>query len=406
MKSVGIKSNLLKTLQASTKTFEYFDPPIPLKISVVGHSFPPNTQIFMPMMEISPDKEIIFPPCSLLQSTYHSLMIKNNSDTPLYFKFISDLSNVFRVHPKAGLIPKKSFNLICIEFCPKEPNPYKFPLKMVFNHDNQNMHTILLHGLCVDPLIEIEDTKDEIYFPPSYIGINTKKTITLINRSPIKINVEILTDYEENGIITVDPNNFEMEENQIKKVDIYLCPTKVSNIESSIIIMAGRIYNHLTENYGIFNPMSSTIKPGGKSYDKRIYKKNLKIIGKGADGELKIEPAILQFNTVKVGFHHKMSFSIFNPTICNFYVKLVIPENNHIGMEHIDRKNLEQILQFDFKEGLINSFCKKDVCVTFRPVNRSFFDIKVALYATDNKNDKLTQSILSSNPIECISFLY
>ena len=145
LSSLGYKTNLLKSLTSNEKQFEYFDPPVPIRVSLVGHSFPPNSQIFMPMMELTPEKEIIFPPSSVQQSMYQVLTIHNHSDTPLYFKFLSDSTNVFRVFPRCGLIPPKTFNLVCIEFCPKEINIYKFPLKVVFNHDTQNMHTVILH---------------------------------------------------------------------------------------------------------------------------------------------------------------------------------------------------------------------------------------------------------------------
>jgi hypothetical protein len=389
--SLNYKTNLLKSLSSVDKEFEYFDPPIPLRLSVVGHSFPPNIQIFMPMMEISPEKEIIFPPSSLLQSGYQTLTIKNNSDTPLYYKIMTDTTNIFRVYPKYGLIHSKSFNLICVEFCPREVNYYKFPLKIVFNHDSQNMHSILLSGLCVDPIIEVEGIREEVYFPPSYVGINTKKVITLINRSPIKVNVQITVHQSESGVINVEPNYFDMEANQIRKIDVYLCPTKVTQIEGKIEITVGRIYDHLNELLGVYNPGSYLMKQGGDKHDKRMYRKVLTILGKGSDGELKLDPPLIQFGTVKVGFYKKMYFSIYNPTICNFYVKLVIPE---------DQKHLENIISFDFSEGLINSFCKKDVSVTFKPVNRQNFNLKVSLYAVDNKSDRMTQSIITNNSFE------
>jgi hypothetical protein len=394
LSSLNYKTNMLKS--KANNDFEYFDPPIPIKISVVGHSFPPNIQIFMPMMEVSPEKEIIFPPSSLLQSGYQTLTIKNNSDTPLYFKFVTDSTNVFRVYPKCGLIPSKKFNLVCVEFCPKEIDFYKFPLKIIFNHDTQNMHTVILQGLCVDPLIEVEGINDEIYFPPSYVGINTKKIITLVNRSPIRINVEISIEQSQNGVINVKSNYFDMEANQIEKIEVFLCPLKVCEIEGKIEIKVGRIYDHLNEFVGIFNPGSFRIKPGADKHDKRIYRKTLKILGQGADGELRLDPPLLQFGTVKVGFYKKMYFSIYNPTICNFYVKLEIPE---------DQKYYEQFINFDFSEGLIHSLCKKDVSVTFRPINRQNFKLRVGLFAVDNKNDKMTQSIMTSRSFEG-NFIY
>ena len=94
---MAYRTSLLKTLDKNEKNFDYFDPPFPLKISVIGHSFPPNTQIFMPMIELNPSKEIIFQPSTINQSIFQTLIIKNNSDTVLYYKFLTDISNIFRV---------------------------------------------------------------------------------------------------------------------------------------------------------------------------------------------------------------------------------------------------------------------------------------------------------------------
>ena len=73
------------------------------------------------------------------------------------------------------------------------------------------MKTIILNGLSVDPVLEIEGVKNEIYFPPSFVGIKTKKKISLINRSPIRVNVNIKVEQSQNGVIEVHPNSFEMD---------------------------------------------------------------------------------------------------------------------------------------------------------------------------------------------------
>ena len=41
----------------------------------------------------------------------------------------------------------------------------------MFNNDSSNVKTILVNGLCTDPVIELEGIKNSIIFPPSYIGI-------------------------------------------------------------------------------------------------------------------------------------------------------------------------------------------------------------------------------------------
>ena len=91
-----------------------------------------------------------------------------------------------------GLVSPKSFNIILIEFSPRDIRTYTFPLKVIFNHDPHSMHSVLLHGSCCDPFIEIENiNNDEIYFSPSSIGISTVKSVNIINKSPVKIDIQI-----------------------------------------------------------------------------------------------------------------------------------------------------------------------------------------------------------------------
>lgn len=396
---------------------------------------------------------------------------------------MSDISNVFRVYPKQGLIEPKSFNLILVEFCPKEIKSYVFPLKNIFNHDLHSMHTIILYGLCCDPEIEVENAlNEEIYFSPSSIGISTVKSFNNINKSPIKINIQISTNIiDSNGInnnnnffytsnmnfntikslnnntynntnainsnnglkegendnkinninqktsklalmnykdnlsnannnlnsgliitvrkgendnnlcsipgsmqtctVSVSPNYFEMEPNQFTKLDISFAPLIVGNVESRIDIISSRLYDPSQEIQGIFNPglISQNLNNLNNQNDTQIFKKVLKVLGKGKDGDSRIEPALLDFGTVKVGFEKKLKFSLFNPTICNFYVKL----------EFEDKAQFEMILKLDFKEGYINSLCKKDVNLSFNPNNRANFEMKIKLFACKNKNEKL-----------------
>ena len=103
------------------------------------------------------------------------MKIENKNDTPLFYKITPDPLGIFRVHNKYGLIPSKSFHLVCVEFSPKDTTVYRFPLRIIFNHDSQNMKTVMINGLCTDPVIEVEGIQNEMYFPPSYVGIKTKK---------------------------------------------------------------------------------------------------------------------------------------------------------------------------------------------------------------------------------------
>ena len=365
---------------------DYFDPPLSLSISLVGHSFPPGTQIFMPMYELNPRKEMYFPPTSLNQSLYQTLKIENKNDTPLFYKIIQDPNNVFRVHNKYGLIPSNSFHLICIEFSPKETTVYRFPLRIIFNHDSTNTKTIILNGLCTDPVIDVEGIKQEMYFAPTYVGIKTKRSVKIKNLSPINILVKIKIDQMINGLIEVEENKFEMGTNLVKNINFFMTPDKNEEVGAHVTITAERVFNPYSEKYGIFEPMIND-KNNKNDFDKRIFIKEFNILGRGSNGNLEIQPERLEFGTVKVGFHKKMFFSIYNPTITNFYIRLE-PDfsGNYLPEENINKNNNKNRddISFDFMEGLLNSFCKKEINVTFEPKTRSSVSFKLKVYATDN----------------------
>ena len=367
---------------------QILEPPITLYIPIVGHSFPPGTQIFMPMFEFNPKKEIFFPPTSINQSLYQSLKIKNKSDTPLFYKIKQDPQNIFRVHNKYGLIPANSFHLICLEFSPKDTTVYRYPLNIEFNHDVSNTKVIMLNGLCTDPVIDIEGAKNEMYFAPCYVGIRTKKSIIIKNLSPIHIKVDIKIDKMINGILEVDESNFELDLNAIKKIEFSLIPQKNEEISAHVLITAERVYDPSEENIGVYNPFNSFNK---KEFDKRIFSREINVLGLGSDGDIRIEPEKLEFGTVKVGFHKKLSFSIFNPTITNFYLKLVpdfsgnTPLSNSVEEEKdaINYEKKRKDIKIDFTEGMINSLCKKDINIQFEPITRVNLNFRIKIYATD-----------------------
>ena len=371
----------------STYSNNEVEPPITLYLSMVGHSFPPGTQVFMPMFEFSPKKEIFFPPTSINQSLYQSLKIQNKSDTPLFYKIRQDPLNIFRVHNKYGLIPANSFHLVCLEFSPKDTTVYRFPLNIEFNHDVSNTKVIMLNGLCTDPVIEIEGVKDELYFAPCYVGIKTKKSILIKNLSPIHIKVNIKIDKMVNGILDVDESSFDMDLNAIKKIEFSLIPHKNEEINAHIIITAERIFDPSEENIGVYNPQNLK-----NDFDKRVFTREINVLGLGSDGDIRIEPEKLEFGTVKVGFHKKLSFSIFNPTITNFYIKLVpdfsgnIPLDKVKGEEKSENSDIirkRRDIKIDFLEGMLNSLCKKDINIQFEPITRVNLNFKINIYATD-----------------------
>jgi len=153
-----------KTLLGSIKKSKYedalnedIDPPICFNVRMVGHSFPPGSQPFIPMVKLSPMKNVVFPSCGPNESVYQTLQIANTSDTPVYYKLLSDSTNTFKAYPPVGLIGGQRFAIICFEFNPKAPRNYNFQAQCIFNHNPSNIHKINLIGHCYEPKLQISN---------------------------------------------------------------------------------------------------------------------------------------------------------------------------------------------------------------------------------------------------------
>ena len=71
------------------------------------------------MIKFSPSNKVIFKAAAIGESVYQTIQIVNTSDTPVYYKILTDPTKTFRVFPQIGLIEGKSFSLVCFEFSPK-----------------------------------------------------------------------------------------------------------------------------------------------------------------------------------------------------------------------------------------------------------------------------------------------
>ena len=134
-----------------------------------------------------------------------------------------------------------------------------------------------------------------------------------------------------------------MEGNFEKKIEINLTPKKNKEFSIKAKFNVEQSYEHENENLSIFFPLYKEI-PQKKKYIKEII-----VNGSGSNGYISIQPKELDFGTVKVGFHKKLTFSIYNPTMTNFYIKL---KTMNLNNKLIETKEFS----LDFTEGIINSY--------------------------------------------------
>jgi hypothetical protein len=103
------KKKLKETKESKVKSF----PPVMIQTNCVGHSFAPGNQPFIPMIDVLPGTRICFAPRSIGQSAYATIQLINKTDTPTLFRFDQDVTGVFDIWPKMGMLRGNHFT-VCV----------------------------------------------------------------------------------------------------------------------------------------------------------------------------------------------------------------------------------------------------------------------------------------------------
>jgi len=235
-------------------------PPFSMNLPMVGHSFPPTTQPFIPMVNVSPKGKLIFPPCGAGDTSFQSVQLRNSNDTPVYFKTLQDPTKTFRVFPPNGIIDGKSFSIFAIEFCPKSSGNYEFELQLLLNHSTVNSIRIPLYGMCSDPSIYI-DNEAMLYFPPLLTGVMSKQKIGFINNSRVPVDYYIEIPEKFRKEMEIEPFCGNLHPNERAVSEISFIPLIEANYKFNIPIRITQLADSEQEanRIGYFNPGSGQI---------------------------------------------------------------------------------------------------------------------------------------------------
>ena len=379
---------------------EEVQPPLSGSIGCVGHSFSVNVQPFIPIIEVQPSKSIYFQPCSLKESVYTTILLMNKTDTHTYFKFSSDLNKSFRIFPIGGMIAGKSSQIILFEFSPRETKVYHTSISCSFNHNLSNMVSFKLYGFCCQPKMDLQNN-GEIYFPPSFMGVISKQTFKVQNKSriPIEYRIDVPKKYEEELIFK--PATKILKPNE---TDFLLCsfiPYKKKNYKISIPVKVMDVLDPYQNLVGYHLPGSGT-KLLERTRQESEYK--IQVFGIGGDGSLGIEPKFLDFGIVKVEFNKKLEFSIENFSSITFYVEINIRLADDSIKQTLEiKKALQKAYKLDFKEGIIAGNSKLSIDIIFQPFEICEHDLILECIAKEknpnkpNKPDKIFSQKCSLN---------
>ena len=391
------KTNLtmkLKT-QKSAETVEDIDPPLLCNIGCVGHSFAPGSQSFLPMVTF-PYDTISFLPCGPNESSYNTIEIINNGDTPVYYNFSSDSKEIFRVHPSNDIIPGRSKYLVCIEFNPKSAREYQTIIMCTFNHSATNVKKILARGICDEPSLTTS-SDGKLYFPPSYPGVSTKEKVRVRNNSLITMDIRCSVPQSKRNEVSFEPETVRLRPKEIVDTICTFTPLSMEPILLDIPIYCTNVYDWTNDLIGYYNPGSGKIY---KQKDKKsqIYSNTIHIIGAGATGSLDISPKDLDYGTVKIGDKKIKDLYVSNNSVSNLYieVKITSDEKTPEILELIKKS-----FKLNFDKGILNSRSKLSVTIEFCPVARYDFKIYFVVTTVDKQLGQTKGA--SQKPIPTIS---
>lgn len=398
------KRSALRTTKISrfdASISEEIDPPLCLNLRMVGHSFNPGTQPFIPMVKFLPNSNVNFPPCGPGESVYQTIKILNTSDTPVFYKMLPDPSKVFRIYPLIGLIQGKSFALVCFEFSPKSANYWSFTSQCVLNYTYTNVQNIHLSGKCFKPEVSLNN-KGKLFFPPTYTGVSSKQKLKLRNNSRIPLEYECIVPSKYKEVVLFDPVKGILQANESKNVICTFTPLAKREYSLSIPMHVTNIYDSSKELIGYFNPGSGVaIKTQPRKEEGKYI---IKILGVGNDGSLSIKPSKLKFDTVTVGFTKILSLQVRNNSKTRLYIDFQLEQMNTEDKTQEEQEEIRKILfenfKFDFKEGIVPALSKKKVKITFKPTLRFDFNIKLSCNVRDKPVKDLRATINSTKYIQ------
>jgi hypothetical protein len=333
-------------------------PPIEIGILCSGNSFSPDTQPFIPMIQVLPKNEIVFSPCAVGDTTYCSIQLVNKTDTPSYFKFDSDGGDVFDVFPKYGIVEGHRFKIIFFRFSPKEPEL----IEKVFHCRLNNAIDVVrikLTGYCCQPKLEI-DNNSQLFFPPSFIGVHSRQMIAFHNRSRVPLSFVIKTPAKFSSEVIFTPSKAILLPNQTDFVSCSLMPLK-------------------KKKYHIKVPIDVSSETGVAETETQ----QIEVYGEGGDGSLVMKPEVVDFGIIKVNFTKTHKITIYNHSHVTFYLNLDIKQMDDTKGSEAMKRALANSFSLDFTEGLITGHSKIEVTITFKPVEICELRVKLVCIAKE-----------------------
>ncbi|KAK3287418.1 hypothetical protein CYMTET_5071, partial [Cymbomonas tetramitiformis] len=360
-------------------TEENFSPPWCLSVQAIGHTFLGSGEEFTPKAEFT-TKRVQFPPCEVGQSTYTTVALVNNGDTPIKYAFpdyakmgyqedlalsVEAGSGVYKVHPASGIIPSHQFAIVSFRFSSLLAQTFTEKLTCMLNNSPTNLLELTLSGTASIPRLKLDSSS--VYFKPTCVGATSMRHVQLRNTSRIPVHFQWVIPEKMQGMFSITPPAGLLRGNEDTNIDMSFAPQRQREVTcKAVCLFASAASPELIEELTLESP----------GVDRMV----AAMIGTGTPGAVTVSPATLDFGTVLCGESKKLELLIYNHSSGNlqYVLDLHVLASFGEGANAALKADGSKVLSVDVPHGILPARAHKAVKVTFAPDGRANYTFSLA----------------------------
>ncbi|KAM3861924.1 LOW QUALITY PROTEIN: cilia- and flagella-associated protein 65 [Diretmus argenteus] len=321
-------------------------PPWCVTVRVVGHSFQPGREHFVPCCTLQHPR-VVFPGLNVL--SYRTVLLHNSGDLPLTFHLDPDQSpnpdlaaSVFTV-PSCGLVQPGDHQILTLRTTPTEDSPKQgFSLTLQLNAAKHTQDLLVVST--VEKLRVSMEGDGTLHFQPTAVGSRTERPYRIRNLSRLPLRFQWSIPRQDQKLISVEPDVGELQPN-----------------ESMVQKWS---FSPLEETMYTLKPCLTfwpTQTPGCKKYIP------LKVMGMGSTGFIEAEKAVLELGEILVGSCRSVEIPLVNRSLCAVSFCLSVRQTLWDKGRICDPHTEPEALQLDSVRGTVPSRTKMLLRSTVRP---------------------------------------
>ncbi|KAF7662426.1 hypothetical protein LDENG_00236590 [Lucifuga dentata] len=267
-------------------------PPLCVTVRVIGHSFQPGKEHFIPRCSMQP-RQVVFPAVNV--PSYQTVLLRNCGDRPLTFCLDpyqspnSSLAASVCVVPSCALIQPGDHQILVLRATPTEDNPKQgFSLHLQLNAAKHTQEVTVISTV-EKPCVSLEGD-GSLYFQPTAVGSRTQSLKSIRNLSSIPLRFEWRIPEPDQDQIGVQPDAGELHPNESSIQTWSFSPQEETtyNIKAMLtfwpVQTPGRNKSHLT----------------------------LEVLGMGSKGSIEAEIPVLDVGEILIGSHRLIEVPVVN----------------------------------------------------------------------------------------------